>query len=594
MAKIYRTRDDVPREIDRISEHEFNEFSALEKERESRQIESLKLYRPLPFQEEYHRCTAKECILQKGNQAGGSLTGFVEVARAITGQDPYGKYPKENGVAVCLGYGEKHVGRVIHKYLFRSGAFSIIKDEVTKRWRTYRPWLRDQIFNNFGGDLHRHKEAKPAPPLIPQRFIDGNIAWHKRSENIFSYAKFVNGWELHALNSAGEASQAQGFQVDLYDIDEDVATSGWHEEAVGRTAIRKGKIRWHALPHSKTDDIINMIHRAIDEEDKRVEPKDRTTIRITATMYDNPFYPVESRKANEIIWKSQGEDVFRKRALGEITTDTVLMYPTFNKDIHGAIRYSEDRSAMQELLTKSRGVPPINWCRYLCVDPGHTVCAVTFWATPPPEMGEYRICYDELYLRNCDAVTFARHLKPKTKDWCFQDFIIDAHGGNLRELGSGILPRRQYEKQLEAHDIRCVERDHMFRAGSDDVKGREIKLREWLGVRPSGHPTLYIVLERCPNLVREIGRFRKKTVKIAGQDVATDDGNRRANTHAVETAEMMAAHGMPYFAPAVPRVSKSPVRMILDARKERAAKRNQGGRKQVVRSLGPRGSSIPI
>ena len=373
-----------------------------------------------------------------------------------------------------------------------------------------------------------------------------------------------------------------------------MATSGWHEEAVGRTAIRKGKIRWHALPHSKTDDIINMIHRAIDEEDKRVEPKDRTTIRITATMYDNPFYPVESRKANEIIWKSQGEDVFRKRALGEITTDTVLMYPTFNKDIHGAIRYSEDRSAMQELLTKSRGVPPINWCRYLCVDPGHTVCAVTFWATPPPEMGEYRICYDELYLRNCDAVTFARHLKPKTKDWCFQDFIIDAHGGNLRELGSGILPRRQYEKQLEAHDIRCVERDHMFRAGSDDVKGREIKLREWLGVRPSGHPTLYIVLERCPNLVREIGRFRKKTVKIAGQDVATDDGNRRANTHAVETAEMMAAHGMPYFAPAVPRVSKSPVRMILDARKERAAKRNQGGRKQVVRSLGPRGSSIPI
>jgi hypothetical protein len=591
MGTIYRTPDEAPPLDARISEHELNEFQALEKEREKRKLESLKLYEPLPFQEEYHRCTAKECILQKGNQAGGSLTGFVEVARAITGQDPYNKYPKENGVAVCLGYGEKHVGRVIHKYLFRAGAFQIIRDEETGEWRTFHPWPRDQVFCGKAGDIHRAEEAKPAPPLIPHRFIDGNIAWHKRSEFIFSYVQFINGWELYALNSAGEASQAQGFQVDLYDIDEDVATSGWHEEAVGRTAIREGKIRWHALPHSKTDDIINMIHRAIDEEDKGIELESRTTVRITATMYDNPFYPEKSRRANEIIWKSQGEDVFRKRALGEITTDTVLMYPTFNKDIHNAIKYEGDRNKVQETLTKEMGVPPLDWCRYMVVDPGHTVCAVTFWATPPPSFGEYRVCYDELYIRNCDAVTFGRHVSSKTANFCFQDFIIDAHGGNLRELGSGVLPRRQYESQLEAFNIKCVEREHRFRAGSDDIKGREIKLREWLGVRPSGDTMLLIVMSRCPNLVREIERFRKKTVKLGGQDVATDEGNRRANTHAVETAEYAAAHGLPYFKPAAPRVNKSPVRMILEARKERAMQRNMiHGKTKLVHYLGPRGS----
>ncbi len=575
-----------------LSEYEYKELIAAREEMDKRRMEALRLYEPLPFQEAYHSCRAKECIIQKANQAGGSLAGFVEVARAVLGKDPHDKYPKRDGIAVCLGYGEKHIGRVIHRYLFRAGAFRIIQDARSNKWRTFRPWSKEQKIAGKRGDLEREKHSKPAPPLIPPRFIDGKLSWEKRAENIFSYVKFTTGWELYALNSAGEAHQAQGFQVDLYDVDEDVATPGWLEEATARTSIRKGLIRWHALPHSRTDDIMNMIQRAQDEEDANMADDQRTTVRITATMYDNPYYPEQSRRENERIWKSQGEDVYRKRALGQVVLDSVLMYPTFDKRLHSAISHDADRSKIQEFLTEHDGTPPHDWCRYLSFDPGHTVGAVLFAAVPPKSLGDYCVFYDELYLQNCEKTTFGRHLEPKVKGWCFQDFLIDAHGGRLRELGSGILPKRQYEEELEQRGIVCVERDSRFLNGSDDVKGREEKLREWLAIRPSGDTKLLVVTQRCPNFVREMERFKKKTVKVGGQDVPTDEGNRRANTHLVECAEYLAAHGCVYVKPKTPSKPTSVVKLILQGRKRRAQQRaaNNYDPTRNSRSLGPRGS----
>src|SRR3972149_1588114 len=74
-----------------------------------------------------------------------SLAHFVEIARALTGQDPYGKYPKRDGLAVCVAYGERHIGTVIHRYLFRWGAFKMIRDLGSGDWRTYRPWPAERL-----------------------------------------------------------------------------------------------------------------------------------------------------------------------------------------------------------------------------------------------------------------------------------------------------------------------------------------------------------------------------------------------------------------------------------------------------------------
>ena len=60
------------------SQFEKAEFVKVAKEIASRSCEALRLYEPLPFQERFHACTAKECIIVKGNRAGGSLAGFAE------------------------------------------------------------------------------------------------------------------------------------------------------------------------------------------------------------------------------------------------------------------------------------------------------------------------------------------------------------------------------------------------------------------------------------------------------------------------------------------------------------------------------------
>ena len=83
-----------------VTEQQKREMRLLYAERSRRRIESLRLYEPLPFQESFHASNAKEVLIQAGTPVGKSLCAFVEDARAATGQDPYSKYPKENGVKV--------------------------------------------------------------------------------------------------------------------------------------------------------------------------------------------------------------------------------------------------------------------------------------------------------------------------------------------------------------------------------------------------------------------------------------------------------------------------------------------------------------
>lgn len=545
-----------------FAEKELQEFAAIKAARVS---EALLLYEPQSFQQEFHSSRIRTLLMRKGNQVGGTLCGAVEVARAVTGQDPYNKYPKKDGVFACLGYGEKHIGNVFFQKLFCPGAFSIIRDLATREWRAFRPWPAAK-----GGDLERESEKMKAPPLIPERFVE-DIAWEKKNERIFNVVRFTTGWELRAYNSAGDPGQAQGFQCHGYWLDEDLANSGWIAEILFRLIATRGYLRWTALPHGKNDEML----RILDDAEQQIEEgkKDVTTKVISVTTYDNKF--LDSRSVEETVAaaKAQGEDVYEQRIMGKLSIGSTLMYQSFSKRIHTACRTDEPRLEIHKILEDRNGQPPEDWCRYTSTDPGHGVACTLFLATPPPELGDFVVAYREVYLRGATAEAWGDAIEPHHQGHHFQSFLFDEHGGRLTEIGSGKRPRDYYTDQLRQRRIKSESTGYNFMAGSDHIAGREEALREWLSIRRDGYPKLLIVLGACPMLVWEMERFRKKTVKHSGKDIATDVGNRKVNTHAIENLEMLAAHGCPYVKPAYKPVTTSHVEYVLAARKHRELKR---------------------
>ncbi|MBM4401614.1 MAG: hypothetical protein FJ045_06655 [Crenarchaeota archaeon] len=129
--------------------------------------------------------------------------------------------------------------------------------------------------------------------------------------------------------------------------------------------------------------------------------------------------------------------------------------------------------------------------------------------------------------------------------------------------------------------------------GSDDIAGREQVLREWLRVKSDGYPTVFVSVNFCPNLVREIERFKKKQQRMGSTVVTLDEANRKAMCHAVETVEYAAAHGLVYVQPTSKAIASNIVQEIIKGRLMRARRReaseshSKGG---FSVTLGPKGA----
>lgn len=70
-----------------------------------------------------------------------------------------------------------------------------------------------------------------------------------------------------------------------------------------------------------------------------------------------------------------------------------------------------------------------------------------------------------------------------------------------------------------------------------------------LHVRGDGSTKLKILEGACPNLVREMKRYRKKTTTVNGQVYVTDEPQTRGEVHAVQTLEYLAAYEPKYHKP---------------------------------------------
>jgi hypothetical protein len=529
----------------------------LQTEIHERRLESLRLYRPSPKQDEMHACMASERLVIGGNRSGKTLCSAIEAARAATGQDPHGKYPEKDGVLACVGRNWGHVGLVLVPYLLRAGAFKIIRDEQSGEWRAYDP----------ARDADRKAQCKPAPPLIPPRMIK-SISWVLKSANYCNSIELHNGWRIFFFSSEGEAPQ--GFTADLVWLDEDLQSDAWLPEMQARLADRKGRLLFSAMPHSKSESLLGLSERADRAEESGVE--NPVIKKFVLRFLDNAWIDAEEKAKMVERWAAQGEDVLRMRSEGEFITDSVLVYPTFHMSLHG---YERER-------LPNHATVPDDWTRYAAIDPGHAVTAVLFAAVPPDN--SMILIYDELYIRHCSAVVFAERFARAVEGQTFHSFIIDMRGGRITDIGSGRQVVEQYLVELRTRKVRSLTTGSGFMAGCDDVQARTSAVRTALHVRPDGSTRLKVLRGAAPNLERELRRYRKKTTSVNGVLVVTDEPNTRGEVHAVQCMEYVVA-SEPKFHARKNQVEEEPLPAWLNEYMERKKLRERG--KPSVFYFGP-------
>lgn len=520
------------RELDRLAQ--------VAREKANRSLDGLRVYRALPQQLDFHMSMASERIIRGGTRSGKSMASFAETASAATGIPLVGvngqivphKYPSDRPLLIwVIGYDQRHIGGTIFRMLFQPRAFRMIRDLVTGEWRAWRPWDQD--------DKDRESGTKFAPPLIPGRMIDPKgWSWESKSDRVFTCCRLKNGTEIHAFSSKAEPKQ--GDPVDLIHIDEDVAHPRHISEWQARLSDNRGRLIWSAFPHSKNWALMDMSRRAEDQK-MRPDPDVHETLLVFS---DNPFIDANEKRKRLESWT---DDVQRARDRGEFLTDNVLVYPNFSKSVHG-IDLSSQTDAKIDPIVKiliERGFqPPDDWTRYLVLDPGHSTCAVLLAAVPPPDLGDFVVAYDEVYLHNKDARAAAKAVLSKTQGQYFQQFICDDRAGRQTPMGFGLTIRQNYSLEFEALGLRSALTGSNFTRGSDNVAGGIAMVRTWLSIRDDGTTKFRIVLPTTKNMQKEFSVYSK----AISHEESTEEP-LRANDHLMSCLRYLAAANPQYVPP---------------------------------------------
>jgi hypothetical protein len=520
-----------------------------------RRREALKLYWPLDIQDEFHKSQILIRLLLGGNRGGKTTPAAVEVARAVTGQDPYGKWPKTDGNFIVVGKDGSHVGKVMYPRLFlRRRNFLTIRDRETGLWRSWRPWDEWDVANK--------DQAKPAEPLIPKRFIK-EISWYSKKDNIPRIVRLLNGWELYFFSS--ESDPPGGFAADGAWFDEEILRGQeWTEEVMARLIDRQGRFIWSATPQNATEELFNL-HNQAEEEASMEKPN----VKEWLTHIDQNYYiPTEAKDKFKERMRRRGDDSYQVRIEGKFAIEGFRVFPEYG-DHHRRPRFEV----------------PKDWCVYPVTDPGRQVCAVLFIAVPPPTHPEYGrnvIFMDECYIRDGDARKFAQGVKDKLRGREPRAYVIDDQEGRKHDTGSGRMIRDQYSRALKRKRIPSIDTGYGFVSGNPDPSGNREALREWMIPDEEGFVRL-IVFDDLIHFDREMKGYHYK--RTAG--VLTDQPVKK-HDHLVDAAGYGAGLGLRYRRP--PKVLSPTDRSVIRAfrKKQKQRRKAQGEGKKNFVNLGPK------
>jgi len=442
-----------------------------------RRRETLGLYEPLKHVAPFHACDAPERVCRGSNRSGKTFCAAIEMARVLTNQDPFNKYPKE-GKAIIVGKDGRHISDPLFKMLFRPGAMKLIKDG--EDWRAWRPWEE--------ADAARADEAVPAPPLVPPRFYDENkIAWESKKENWPKYITLKTGWEVQFCTGMGKPPQ--GIKANFAWFDEEIPDEDWYNEIALRLVDDWGSFQWSATAQLGGVQLYELCQRA-EQEISKDKP---SVVEFFLHINSNTHFTDAQR---DRVFAKLTDEQMRIRIEGEFAFANQRIYPEFARDVHEAPWFDI----------------PTDWTRYMCVDPGRQVAAAIFCAVPPPSWHDRQVVYfyDEVYVQAANAKSFAKAVKAKAGVQEFQTFIIDHHGGRLRDLSLGLMVEDQYAKAFAEEGLKSRTTGSSFVWGSDDISAGIEMLRSWMLLRSNGEPKLKYFGDKMPNFRWQMDRYHYK------------------------------------------------------------------------------------
>lgn len=508
-----------------------------------RRREGLQLYRPLPALVDFHSSNAHWRIVFGSNRGGKTLAACTELARAVTGQDPYEKYPKTNGRALVVAMDEEHLGNPIWTTLAKPGGFKTMRDPFSREWRSVG-WKSEDPKLIDPGDLRLRHVWQDSEPLIPSRMIV-DIAWEKKAQGIPRWVKLSTGWEI--MFRSGKGDPPRGIQLNVLYFDEEFLNQKFYAEGCARLVDRRGVGIWAATPDVSSPQFAQLLERG---------NKGQSGIETYFLFIEhNPYLPPEARQ--ELFDSLTTEEDRQVKYYGRATMFGRRPYRCYRPEgEHGCEPFEI----------------PADWCRYVFVDPARMQTGTVMGVVDPEE--KHLWIYDAFNLTNADASRWAAEIAQRQGEFKFEAFVFDKRMGKSHNVGlRKDSVAEQYWTALGNAGVvpRTMGPLAGFFAGSDDIMFREEALLNLMRVREcgpfAGTPKLQVFTNICPDLHREIqeayyDRDRpEKRVKIRYADL-------------IDALEYGASIDPGYFAPELAKEQT-----LSPAQKAWADKCNRQGRR---------------
>lgn len=477
-----------------VSKHDQLTMVRLATEVAKRKMEAIYLYRPLPMAEKFHACDWPERLLTGSNRAAKTCSSIAEIARAFTGQDPYGKYPKRDGRAIIVGKDETMLAEVIWRYLYFGGAFRIIRDAITQEWRTVKPWEE--------GDRLRRAEWRAAPPFLPRRMIK-SVSWKNKKKGVPGKLVMKNGWE--AVFFSGNSDPLPGTNVDIVYFSEEIENERWYPEMAMRLLDRKGKFIWDTTPELGTAKLYDLYLESQKPGVSRIK-------HFHFLLKDNPYLDQADKDLVADKFKHDPR-ALKSKVYGEFVIAGAKVF----------FEFMPEAEKCPHLVDTFK--IPDDWTRYVAVDPGNQKCMTLFLAVPPEDEEERTVklpggtkytypwgyyIYDEIHIEHCTAAIWASAFAIRCQGQQIERMIIDHQRGRVTDESS-LAIEDQYLEALEEHGFRA--RHTGWEYGCNNPHIRVERIHHYMEIGKDLAPKLYFLKDSVPLTIFQMDKYRQATIK---------------------------------------------------------------------------------